>query len=354
MEVSMRRSGFGLLIGLLVALVGFPVQAQPKAGFWNSGDGDFAAGEWQEELLDCHEGQPGNIISAGSENVYVFDGAQLEKVTLVKDTEKFTQYRTLYLGGTLKLFNKEDLPWYNEDDPAEDFLADVKQAIVTTWKFKDELGDYNKKMAFLITFDAKFQDSNYACYSVRVMADYKGTPALQTGNGCAIGDMLNGAKIAILGPMKMPVDVKPGSCPNPLNFKSKGVLPVAILGTPWLRVKTINPRTITLMGVSPLRWSWEDVGTPVDSFFCHDNPCDTDCGEPGDCDKPCGGYECNELGPDGNLDLVLKFDTQKIVEQLNLFNLTQHRALVPLILEGKLYKGLCITGQDSVVILNKP
>jgi hypothetical protein len=351
----MRKLGFGLLIGLVVVLLGFSVQAQPKAGFYNSRVGDFEAGEWQEELPGCQEGQVGNVISAGSENAYEFGSAKLEEVTLVKDTEKFTQYRTLYLGGTLTLFNKEGLPWYNgEDSDTEMFVADVEKAIVTTWKFKDEFREYNKKMAFLITFDAKFQDSNYACYSVRVMADYKGTPELQTGNGCAIRGLLNGAKIAIIGPMQVPVDVKPGSCPNPLNFKSKGVLPVAILGTDWLRVKTINPRTITLMGVSPLRWSWEDVGTPVDSFFCHENPCDTDCGEPGYCDKPCGGYECNELGPDGHLDLVLKFDTQQIVAKLKeMDSPPKNRDLVPLILEGKLYKGLCITGQDSVVILNK-
>jgi hypothetical protein len=349
----MRKLGFGLLIGLVVVLLGFSVQAQPKAGFYNSRVGDFEAGEWQEILQECQEGHVGNVISARSD-AYLFDKAELSEVKLVKDTDKFTQYKTLYVNGVLTLFNGADLPWSNEDDSAVTFLADVKEAIVTTWKFKDALGKPNGKMAFLITFDAKFQDSNYACYSVRVMADYKGTPELQTGNGCAIGDLLNGAKIAIIGPMQVPVDVKPGSCPNPLNFKSKGVLPVAILGTDWLRVKTINPRTITLMGVSPLRWSWEDVGTPVDSFFCGDNQRDADCGEPGCCDRPCGGYECNELGPDGHLDLVLKFDTQKIVEQLILMGKTRNRALVPLGLEGKLYKGLCITGEDCVVILNKP
>ena len=30
--------------------------------------------------------------------------------------------------------------------------------------------------------------------------------------------------------MEITVDIKPGSCPNPLNLKSNGVLPVAILG----------------------------------------------------------------------------------------------------------------------------
>jgi hypothetical protein len=354
MEVRMKKLGLGFLIGLVVVLLGFSVQAQPKAGYWDSRHSDFAAGNWKEELPGCQEGQVGNVISAESD-AYAFDQAGLREVKLVKNTEKFDQYRTVYANGILKLFNESDFPWYNDDDTAPEFVADVKEAIVTTWKFKDELGKYNGKIAFFITFEGKFQNPDYSCYSVRIMADYKGESGFQAQNGCSIGGLLAGAKIAVLGPMRVPVDVKPGSCPNPLNFKSKGVLPVAILGTDWLPVRMIDPRSITLFGISPLRWSREDVGTPVDSFFCHDNPCDTDCGEPGDCDKPCGGYECNELGPDGHLDLALKFDTQQIVAKLKeMYPQAKNRALVPLVLEGKLYKGLCITGQDSVIILNKP
>ena len=81
----------------------------------------------------------------------------------------------------------------------------------------------------------------------------------------------------------VPVDIKPGGCPNPLNVGSQGVLPVAILGTSDLDVTTIKPETVTLNGVltlskqedplkmkkkikipvsklSPLRSSLEDVG----------------------------------------------------------------------------------------------
>ncbi|MQY56694.1 hypothetical protein GH140_00640, partial [bacterium] len=61
------------------------------------------------------------------------------------------------------------------------------------------------------------------------------------------------------------VDIKPGSCPNPLNLKSKGVLPIAILGTEDFDVTKIDPATLILVregyeepGVSPLRWAYED------------------------------------------------------------------------------------------------
>ncbi len=89
------------------------------------------------------------------------------------------------------------------------------------------------------------------------------------------------------------VDIKPGSCPNPVNVKSKGVLPVVILGTDDYDVTTIDPTSIRLTGVEPLRSSYEDVATSVsDSNDCN----------------------CTEEGPDGFLDLTLKFKTQRIVE----------------------------------------
>ena len=70
---------------------------------------------------------------------------------------------------------------------------------------------------------------------------------------------------------------------------------MAILGTAALDVTTIDPTSILLAGVQPLRSSLEDVGTPlVDA---------------NDCD-------CTELGPDGLLDLTLKFETQKIAETI--------------------------------------
>ncbi len=91
------------------------------------------------------------------------------------------------------------------------------------------------------------------------------------------------------------VDIKPGSCPNPVNVKSSGVLPVAILGTADFDITTIDPTSIRLAGVSPLRSSFEDVAGPVaDSNDCN----------------------CTEDGPDGFLDLTLKFKTQKIVDAI--------------------------------------
>ena len=103
-------------------------------------------------------------------------------------------------------------------------------------------------------------------------------------------------------PVEVPVDFRPGGCPNPLNMRSAGVLPVAILGTGELDVTTLDPASIRLNGVPPLRSSLEDVGTPFYPFTGK-----TDC-----------SWDCNEDGRDGYMDLTLKFDTQAVAAMLGM------------------------------------
>lgn len=70
------------------------------------------------------------------------------------------------------------------------------------------------------------------------------------------------------------VDVKPGSYPNAINPKSKGVLPVAILGSPTFDVLDIDTDTVAVacMGVegAALRTAVEDVdGDENDDLVFH-------------------------------------------------------------------------------------
>jgi len=129
--------------------------------------------------------------------------------------------------------------------------------------------------------------------------------------------------------MRAFVDIKPGSCPNPLNTKSNGVLPVAVLGSEYLDVADIDPETIELEGVSPLRWSYEDVATPVIDG------------------EPC---ECNTLGPDGYMDLVLHFDTQEVVAALGLVTDGDY---VELTLTLETFSGIVLDATDCVWIKDK-
>jgi hypothetical protein len=116
------------------------------------------------------------------------------------------------------------------------------------------------------------------------------------------------------------VDIKPMSCPNPLNVGDKGVLPVAILGGELWDVTEVDPATVELEGVAPLRWAWEDVAGPGCS------------------------------GPDGYLDLTFKFKTQEIVAALGAVN---DGDVLVLELTGNLFGGAPITGTDEVWIIAK-
>ena len=140
-------------------------------------------------------------------------------------------------------------------------------------------------------------------------------------------------RITSYGPAEAAVDIKPGSCPNPLNLASRGVLPVAILGTEEFDVTGIDTASIRLEGVSPVRSHYEDVATPV-----------TDGNE----------CECNAEGPDDYLDLTLKFKTQQLAEEIvnSLGEITAGDELV-LTLTGALTDGTPIVGEDCVIIVGK-
>jgi len=107
----------------------------------------------------------------------------------------------------------------------------------------------------------------------------------------------------VFAQIEVAVDIKPGSCPNPINVKSQGVLTVAILGTGDFDVTTIDRASIKMLvgetetEVAPIRSSIEDVA--IASEFS---------------DSGCG--ICYTQGSDGYPDLTVKFRTQDIVTVL--------------------------------------
>lgn len=132
------------------------------------------------------------------------------------------------------------------------------------------------------------------------------------------------------------IDIKPTSCPNPFNVDTKGVLPVAIVGTEDFDISKVDPESIKLVGVPPLRWSLEDVCTPYLPLLGKENRLD-----------------CTKEGPDGYVDLTLKFDHQEIANALGDVADGDELALS---LTGNLseeHGGVPILGEDVVVILKK-
>lgn len=141
------------------------------------------------------------------------------------------------------------------------------------------------------------------------------------------------------------IDVKPQSCPNPLNAKKKGVIPVAILGSDTLDVGDIDPSTIQLNGVDAKPgFVVADVAQP-----------DADSSDPSQGeDIPFCNGECWEWAGapvdykgDGHLDLVLTFDAQAVIALLG--GTTEE--CYTLTLTGELTGGGGIIGSDEIKLL---
>lgn len=125
------------------------------------------------------------------------------------------------------------------------------------------------------------------------------------------------------------VDIKPGSCPNPVQTRARGVLPVAILGTAAFDVAQIDPASVALEGVPPLRWSMEDVSTPYPSI-------------------PLEPYDCTEAGPDGFLDLSLKFAYPEVMAAIGD---VQAGDVLALSLTADLLDGSSVAGVDVMLVV---
>jgi hypothetical protein len=142
-----------------------------------------------------------------------------------------------------------------------------------------------------------------------------------------------------LGPLlptspSVAVDIKPQSCPNPINVGAQGVLPVAILGTASFDVTTVDPSSVKLQDVPALRSALEDVTTPFTGTLMN-------------------ATDCTTAGPDGFIDLLLSFDNQAVSAALG--PVTDGQVLI-LTLTGKLlpqFGGTAITGQDIVIVRKK-
>ena len=136
--------------------------------------------------------------------------------------------------------------------------------------------------------------------------------------------------------IEVSVDVKPGACPNPLNARSRGVIPVAIAGTEEFDVSEIDPDSIVLQGVGPSHWSIEDVCAPYEPFTGK---------------KECS--ECSTEAPDGYPDLTLKFNTQEVVGALGEVSDGECRLLTLTAVLKEEFGGVSIAGEDLVLVLKK-
>jgi len=116
-------------------------------------------------------------------------------------------------------------------------------------------------------------------------------------------------------PTTVDIDVKPGSYPNSINLKSKGVVPVAILTSEDFDATTVDPDKVTL------------AGAPV----AHRG-------------KKSMSHE-EDVDGDDDLDLVVQVETQ----DLDASQLEDGEA----ILTGQTYDGEGIEGKDEIRIVDE-
>jgi len=136
--------------------------------------------------------------------------------------------------------------------------------------------------------------------------------------------------------IEVSLDIHPTSCPNPFNVNGKGVIPVAILGTEDFDVTMIDPASLLLEGIAPLRWAMEDVATPYGEFS-----------------DPPGCMECTEEGRDGYMDLTVKFKMQEVAAAISG---VEDGDCIVLNITGNLkedFGGTEIVGSDVVRIIKK-
>ena len=141
-----------------------------------------------------------------------------------------------------------------------------------------------------------------------------------------VADHYRGLQVLSAPCQTVALDIKPGSCPNPLNVEAQGLLPIALIGTAEFDVLEIDPGTILLEGVAPTHDAVEDVATPFTGELC----------------------DCHDATSDGFPDLTFKFDTVELVPALGEVWDREDRELV---LTGDLLDGTPFEARDCVHIL---
>jgi uncharacterized repeat protein (TIGR01451 family) len=137
------------------------------------------------------------------------------------------------------------------------------------------------------------------------------------------------------------LDIKPGSCRNPVNFQGnyeagQSVVPAAILGSETFDVRDVDVSSLRLLGVAPVRSSDEDVSGVVGAF--------TDT------------CRCFSDGADGHEDLTLKFDKAELIKAMYDYHghgiLPERGDKVILTITGRLRCDAPLVGYDCVVPLH--
>jgi len=132
---------------------------------------------------------------------------------------------------------------------------------------------------------------------------------------------------------ELSLDIQPGACPNPFELRSRGIIPMSLLGTADFDVTTVDVASLFLLradgvggAVAPTSWAMEDTASPFQGPLCG----------------------CDRSGGDEILDLLLRFDNVTVVSALQLDTVAPS-ASVELRVTGTLSDGCEFIAGDCMV-----
>jgi hypothetical protein len=163
---------------------------------------------------------------------------------------------------------------------------------------------------------------------------------------CGENEFCNDTYECELADQTLRLDIKPGSCKNPLNVRSKGVLPVILFGTEDFNVSTIDPDSLVLMreGVAGeagiLRYNTADVGAPPEGEICG-------------CEDIDDELIDEDIDGDGFMDLLLKFRVPDLVKAFELDAVESKETILLTLMEITEDDTSILLGEDCVWIINK-
>jgi len=176
-------------------------------------------------------------------------------------------------------------PPYQNPTDGNPLLPDQGTTALDTWQFWDALpGGWwslyhpdvasagapqtvpaNTGVQSLSTYISAFPDATIVnpdgLGGVRVLVGFASSSDVFEGN-------VDGFTIGVTGTettydfepfLNVNIDIKPGSYPNSINLGSKGVVPVAVLGSETFDASTVDPSTVEFANAHPVRWTMEDV-----------------------------------------------------------------------------------------------
>ena len=337
----MKRGRVILVLGVFVWGIGSAALASADEGSWDTASSDLLTGTWTEMYGPEGPGQPGCELAAMADDgmQWMMGGAFILAPASGEDNGDGTITYTTDYG--------------NESDPGASSLALAEAP--TLWG--DAITFTNLTLTVVATIDMNSGDYLGGTFAGRANAaggwviNISGT-LMRTGFLGEPGEPPIGHEGTVdymevtieREPLIVPLDIKPGSCPNAFNVWSRGKFPVAVLGTDDFDVTMIDLASVVLSradgvggSVAPLEGppgphsTYHDVGTPFEGEGC----------------------ECHELCGDGIEDMSLKFSTPAVAETLELRDL-EHGDFVELIVTGVLLDdGRPFVASDCVVIKGK-